>query len=252
MDYALIFVAGFFTSLHCVGMCGAIVIAYSTQYINKVQISPGNQGTAAVVSKPSVLTTLPLHFIYNGGRVLSYTLLGAGMGYLGGTLVALKNASSYVAIISGSIMVISGIFMLKIIPLPSTKIFDKIGKYTSKPVGKVIRENSLKSKFTLGMLTPLFPCGVLYAMLFKAGATQSVLSGALTMLIYGSGMVPALVLTGTASSFFSSKARNIGDKLAAFTIILMGIILLLRGFGIPFLSVFHGSDPPNIEAPCCH
>ena len=31
MNFILIFLTGFFGSMHCVGMCGAIVAAYSTQ-----------------------------------------------------------------------------------------------------------------------------------------------------------------------------------------------------------------------------
>jgi sulfite exporter TauE/SafE len=256
MDYALILAAGFFSSLHCVGMCGAIVIAYSTQYKSAPPVVTGiemnNSGTAKL--KAASLGTFPLHLVYNAGRVLSYTILGAGMGLIGGMLVSFKNASSYVSVFSGAMMVISGIIMLKIIPLPSNKLFDKLGKLVSKTFGKLIRAQSLKSKFSLGMMTPLFPCGILYAMLFKAGASENLLSGALTMLLFGVGMVPALVLTGTASSLMSARFRSIGDKVAAVAIILMGVTLLLRGFGVPFLSIFGGAmhHPQAPEASCCH
>ncbi len=239
MDYALIFITGFLASLHCVGMCGAIVMAYSTQYIVNNQISVNGQGTGTLMTT-AFSSTLGLHLAYNAGRVFAYTVLGVIIGFLGSMLTFIKHAAPYVSAVSGLFMIIAGLFMLNIIPLPSSQFWDKISGLSSKTFGKVIRENSLKSKFTLGMLTPLFPCGILYAMLFKAGATQSLVSGGLTMLLFGSGMVPALVLTGTASSLLSSKVRRIGDKLAAVTIILMGIILVLRGMNIPFLAIFSG------------
>lgn len=259
MDYALILTAGFFASLHCVGMCGAIVIAYSSQFNGStpggLMVSAGLDGGGGAARLKAVsMGTLPLHLVYNAGRVLSYTALGAGMGLIGGMLVSFKNASAYVSVFSGGLMIIGGIVMLKVIPMPSIKVIDRLGRVASKTFGKLIRAQTLNSKFSLGMLTPLFPCGILYAMLFKAGASGNIIHGAITMLLFGIGMVPALVLTGTASSLLSARFRAIGDKVAAVTIILMGIILLLRGLGIPFLSIFGGlmHSPGTPEAACCH
>ncbi len=229
MDYALIFITGFFASVHCLGMCGVIVLAYSTQ--SKETGDP----VATVLAR-----TLPLHLMYNGGRVLAYTVSGAIIGFLGSMLTLVKNAAVYVSVVSGIFMIISGIVMLKVVPVPSSRLLDKIGRLSSQTFGKLIRENSMRSKFTLGVLTPLFPCGMLYALLFKAGATQSLLSGGLTMLLFGSGMIPALVLAGTATSLLSSKMRHIGEKFAVLTIIVMGIVLVLRGLGIPLVGM-HGS-----------
>ncbi|MEN8222207.1 MAG: sulfite exporter TauE/SafE family protein [Acidobacteriota bacterium] len=229
MDYYLILTIGFFTSFHCIGMCGPIVIAYSTQALN-------SEG------KPqSPLRLFGLHLSYNTGRFLSYSLLGAAVGAIGGSLVSIKGASSYISIFAGALMIISGIILLKLFPIPSIPLFSKLEKVAAKTIGRVIKETSVNSKFILGFFTALFPCGILYAMLFKAAATQSALSGALTMLLFSLGMAPALIITGMATSLISAKIRAIGDKIAAITIIIMGITLLLRGFHIPFMKIFGGA-----------
>lgn len=237
MDYTLIFLTGVFASLHCIGMCGAIVLAYSMQH----------KTNAAESNTPLWIRTLPLHLAYNGGRIISYTLLGIIVGFIGSFFTPIKDAARYVSLISGILMIVAGILMLKIIPMPASRAWDGLSRFSTKTFGKVIQASSVSSKLLLGILTPLFPCGILYAMLIKAAATQNFVEGGITMLLFAAGMTPALTAVGAASFFLSSKVRNIGDKLAAVTIILMGIILLLRGLGIPFLA-FLGGD----HGSCCH
>ena len=156
IDYSLIFVTGLLTSLHCIGMCGVIVLAYSTT-------STKNDGTAAITSKPILL-----HAAYNGGRILSYALIGGVVGLLGMTLSGFERVAEIVSIVSGVIMIVAGVAMLGILPIPTTLSFGGSGIGTLH--GKLIRERSFLSKFSLGFLTPLLPCGLLYAMLAKAAA----------------------------------------------------------------------------------
>ena len=59
MNYILIFLTGLFGSMHCVGMCGAVVAAYSTQQ------------TFQGISRAGKLSQFIKHFSYNFGRVLS-------------------------------------------------------------------------------------------------------------------------------------------------------------------------------------
>ena len=64
IDYSLVFIAGLFASLHCIGMCGPIVLAYAL---------PG--ATDQNAQKPS--GTFVLHAAYNSGRIMAYATLGA-------------------------------------------------------------------------------------------------------------------------------------------------------------------------------
>ena len=98
--------------------------------------------------------------------------------------------------------------------------------------GSLIAQKGLESKFYIGLLTPLLPCGLLYSMFLKAASSASILDGALIMACFGAGIVPALVVTGFASSYFGNRLRVWGDKLAAITVLLMGIVLLVRALGV--------------------
>ena len=224
VDYWLSFLAGLFSSLHCAGMCGAIVLAYSLQ--NRTgTTSPG--------------FSVPPHLVYNGGRVLSYTLIGILLGMVGGGIYDLRTVGHWFSICLGVVLVLSGIFALKIIPqihLPgdinftatTNNIFYRLFRAT---FGRLLTAGTYRSQFLIGFITPLLPCGILYAMFLKAAGTGDAFSGGLTMMMFGLGIVPSLFIVGITSSFFGAKSRKIGEALAAITIIIMGIMLIMRAFG---------------------
>lgn len=225
MDYWLVFFAGLVGSMHCVGMCGAIVLGYSTQGMN-----PGAKFSALLSS----------HLTYNGGRVLSYTFIGAALGSLGGGISGLQGVGYWFSLVMGVLIVLFGISLLKIIPAfsfsteinigqPSKNIFFKLYRAT---FGALITQRGLESKFYIGLITPLLPCGLLYGMFLKAASTSSIIEGALTMLLFGLGIVPALVVAGFASSYFSYTLRKWADKIAAVTMILMGLSILWRALNV--------------------
>lgn len=238
MDYALILLAGVLGSLHCVGMCGAIVVAYSTAH-----------GTDA--ARPSLLSSLPSHLVYNGGRVLSYGLIGAAAGMIGGMVGSVRTLGTWVAPAAGIAMTAAGLVMLGVIP--RLNLFDGgdniwIRRLHLRSVANLLTLESLESKFYVGLMTPFLPCGLLYAMLIRAAASGNAGEGALTMLLFGAGIVPALLVTGMVSAYIGLKLRFLANRLAAVTILIMGVSLILRGVGVPFPFMGdhhegHGGDP---------
>ena len=236
IDYSLIFITGLLTSLHCIGMCGPIVLAYSM---------PSMKSTGPVRG-----LGLGSHVAYNGGRVLSYALLGAIVGMIGMTLSGFERVAEIVAIVSGAIMILAGFAMLGVLPIPTTLSFG--GSGIGKLHGKLIRGKSLLSKVSLGFLTPLLPCGILYAMLAKAASAGSAVNGAMTMAVFGIGMAPSLMLLGGFTSFFSAKVRKRAEMIAAIAIVLMGVTLVLRGLHVPFVSFIPmGGPAASGHHSCC-
>ncbi len=228
MNYVLIFLIGFFGSMHCVGMCGAIVAAYSTQ--------PNFQG----VSRAGTLSQFIKHLSYNSGRVLSYVFVGALLGAFGGGFSGLQSAGVWFSTVAGVLLVLSGIWMMRIFPwmgfnqkisLTSGKESFLLNLYT-KMYGVLLASPTVESKFYIGLLTPLLPCGLLYSMFVMAAASGNALNGVITMALFGSGIVPSLVFVGFVSTFFRFRMRVWGDKLAAIMIAVMGIIMVMRGLGI--------------------
>ena len=142
---------------------------------------------------------------------------------------------------AGVLLVLSGIWMMRIFPwmgfkqeisLTSEKKSFLLNLYT-KTYGALLASPTVESKFYIGLLTPLLPCGLLYSMFVMAAASGSAVNGAITMALFGCGIVPSLVIVGFVSTFFRFRLRLWGDKLAAVMIIVMGIIMVMRGLGIP-------------------
>ena len=68
-----------------------------------------------------------------------------------------------------------------------------------------------------------------WAMIVKAAVTGNPVAGFLSMVFFGFGTVPVLFFTGFSASIFSFRIRLAGERVAAISILVMGIILLLKG-----------------------
>lgn len=234
MDYWLSFFTGFFGSMHCVGMCGAIVLSYSTQ-------GRPLQSTFS--------SSLVAHATYNAGRVLSYSIVGGMLGFLGAGLTTLQTVGFWFSLIAGMLLMLLGISLLRLFPgfafstqlALESKTRNLFFKIYQSVYNRLIASKNYESKFYIGLLTPLLPCGLLYSMFLKAASMATILQGALVMLYFGAGIIPALVITGVASSYFSTQFRAWGDKIAALSVLLMGIVLVLRAVGvsIPGMAEHH-------------
>jgi hypothetical protein len=169
------------------------------------------------------------------------------LGAIGGSFAGLKIVGEWFSAIAGIVLIVSGFWMLRIFPWTSPRAR---GEFTqevtlraekksfflsiySRSYGVLLASPTIESKFYMGFLTPLLPCGLLYSAFMMAASSGSAVNGALTMALFGSGIVPSLVIVGYVSTFFRFQLRSWGDKLAALTIILMGVMMLLRGFGMP-------------------
>lgn len=228
MDLSLSFLAGLLGSMHCVGMCGAIVLAYSTQLF-----PGGEQGRAPGVGSAAI-KGIPGHSLYNSGRILSYTLIGALAGFLGGAIGSIREVGAWVSIIGG--VAVAGLLMLDLLPrinVWSPGEHTMLRKFHLKSITDLLSLRSLESKFYIGLLTPFLPCGLLYSMFIKAGSSGCAVDGAVTMLVFGLGIVPSLLITGVVSAYIGIKLRFYANRLAAMTIILMGVIMIMRGAGVP-------------------
>jgi sulfite exporter TauE/SafE len=226
-------------------MCGAIVVAYALR-----------GGTDHAGGPPvSALSTFPMHLTYNAGRVFSYAAVGALAGLIGGVIGTVQAAGSWFSLIAGGLMVVTGILMLDV--FPGVRIREGGGWIRRLHIRSLVNLLSLKtveSTLYIGLLTPLLPCGLLYAMFLKAAATGTALHGALTMFLFGAGIVPALLLTGLLSSYAGIRIRRYATRIAAVTVIIMGATIVLRGAGVPlpFMGGMHehnpGDAPPGHNA----
>lgn len=222
LELGLVFLLGLVSSLHCVQMCGPIVLAFSLP-----------------LSRPAALRA-QVH--YNAGRILTYAFLGALAGTAGGAigmLGRLAGLASGARVFAGSAMIVAGILMIGLLPSSGLVTIQNrgIAKRFAQLIGRRLLAN--KGKFTLGLTLGFLPCGLIYAALLKAVDSGSALAGAATMLAFGLGTAVALLSLGAASSFVGFPRWS--NRLAAVSMLLAGALLVWRGLTTPVChTVPHG------------
>ncbi|MFY9328892.1 MAG: sulfite exporter TauE/SafE family protein [Georgfuchsia sp.] len=208
--FLAVFLIGLLSGTHCVGMCGGIVSALSIQL-------------------PQQKPALALHLAYNIGRLTSYILAGAIMGALGSMSLLLNHALpvQIVFYIAANLMLlVMGLYLLGV--TRAAAIVEKAGKrlwQRIQPYSKrFLPVHSVRQAFPLGMLWGWLPCGLVYGVLSMALLSGSAWRGALTLLAFGLGTLPNLLLAGMLLARFR---RQIQAKPVR---IVSG--LLVFGFGV--------------------
>lgn len=225
---ALAFFIGLIASVHCVGMCGPLMLALP-------------------VKGGSWLRHLGPQLLYQCGRILIYSLLGGLLGMLGAGAV-FKGWQQYTSLLTGGLLLLLAFFYFIqrfgfghrsygnafIQPL-----LNKMGYWLRRPGGH----------FMVGILNGFLPCGMVYLALATALNTGSPLNGGLFMASFGLGTMPLLLLTTTFGRYF--MGRHLKMRFASLLPILflvMGIWFVLRGANLdiaylsPLLDTASGGD----------
>ena len=202
---------------HCIGMCGGIVIAYSSAKIDN-KWSNFMQGLA--------------HLSYSFGRITTYVMLGAIFGALGGVAQFNGYTTAALTIIAGLFMILAGLSLLgKLEFLSKLEHSFSQTKWYQDVFRHVLRSKSLYSFYILGLLNGLLPCGLVYFFAVTAASTGSPLWGALVMLIFGLSTIPALFSLGFFTQLLNKGGlRKRMMNLASIIVILFGIYTIYRGY----------------------
>lgn len=218
-QYLTAFSIGLIGSLHCIGMCGPIALA----------LPLGNKSAAAKIANG---------FIYNAGRIITYSLLGLFFGFFGERL-AVASTQQFISIAIGILFILSVFIPKRTINNinPTSYIGSFIGKLKSN-LGKFIQNQTLIGKLAVGLLNGLLPCGLVYAAIGGSIATGSLYHGMLFMLFFGLGTLPMMLSVYFFSPSISLTLRNNIKKLIPLFLILLGSLFILRGLNldIPYLS----------------
>jgi len=211
------FLAGVVTSLHCVGMCGPLACAACASDCPK----KSNAAGAA----------------YHAARLASYTLVGAGVGWLGERVAGVLTG--------GGTRALTWIFVLfflavvvgldKRIRLPSPGAW----------LGRLLRGNGgapWRRAALLGVFTPFLPCAPLYIVVAAAALAGSAWNGAALMLAFGAGTVPLLFAV-------QNRLAAIEKRLSPQT-----MDWIRRGLALAsvVLLLVRGTYAPETGCPMCH
>lgn len=227
VDLLLITALGFLGSFgHCVGMCGPLTVAFSLSNQEK--------------KPPTWRQQLYFHILLNLGRIVSYALVGAGIGALGSVLIASGQMAGigsdlrrWLAILTGLMLIWFGLMQIKPDFLPRLPVLHPLTQVTwhnrlSAAMVKLSLQKSWWTPALLGMVWGLIPCGFLYAAQIKAAETGNLWRGAATMLAFGLGTLPTMLGVGVSTSLVSADRRSQLFRLGGWITLTIGLLTLLR------------------------
>ena len=226
-EFILVFVTGLAGSLHCLGMCGPLVVAYSLGLRQK-------SGTPSPTSAIPWSAGFTHHLLFHLGRITTYGLLGSFGAWLvqtGGLWESILSVRTFATLAGGLVMIFLGLHLLKAVPIPFA--VSAASHPNRSLVSRLIRlsatSQSLGSKAILGFAVGFLPCMLSWAMIVKAATTGNAVTGFLFMVIFGLGTLPVLFFTGFSASSLSFRLRLAGERVAASSVLVMGILLLVKG-----------------------
>jgi sulfite exporter TauE/SafE len=204
------FVGGFAGSLHCLGMCGGLVAL----------LGAGRWPRLA---------------LYNLARVNTYAALGAVAGGLGATIVAwgpLDAAACALAVLSGLAIVAVGLDWLGLVPPAGQWLVARLQRGIAAHARGLLEARSPWAPVAFGTANAFLPCHLIYAFVAMAAASGSAGGGALTMLAFGLGTLPAMMLAGSASrTLLATRSTAVVARAAGALVVVVGIVTIARAFG---------------------
>ena len=224
---AALLAVGFFTSFHCVAMCGGLNLSQSN--------------IAAKAGHSPLLTNLA----YQSGRLASYTAVGAVVGLLGSVIALSSRVQGVIMILAGALMAVCALNLFGV-----GAALRHLAPRLPSPVSHLL-ERSLggKGSFALGLLNGLMPCGPLQAMQLYALGTGSVTRGAASMFVFCLGTVPLLFAVGFAAARMSRRFSHVMMRASAAAILLMALLTAGRGLALAgFARPFGGAGAPQVSA----
>jgi len=238
MSYAMLLVIGLLTGLHCIAMCGGINLS---QTLHREQ-GTGNSPTKLAREQGNTYSMLLPSLLYNGGRLVSYTVIGILVGALGSVITISGRFQGIVQIVAGVFMVIMGINMLGL--FPALRRFS--------PRMPKILEGKIKGRgpLVIGFLNGFMPCGPLQAMQLYALSTGSPIRGGISMFLFCAGTFPLMFALGAISSALTGvKGRAFSRRVmqaGAIVVAALGLVMFSNGWAI---SRFTGNTASSKPVP---
>jgi sulfite exporter TauE/SafE len=227
------FMIGIVGSFHCVGMCGPLALALPLSH---------NSFAAKIAGA----------FLYNAGRVVTYSFFGLIFGLIGQT-AALFGFQQWLSIGAGALILLF-IIMPKKYKMQSTAANYTNGSFSklrSALAGLFTQKNN-SSLFVIGLLNGLLPCGLVYMAVAGAIGTGEVGSSILFMAAFGLGTLPVMWGIAFFGNYVGLGLRQKIRSAYPYMMGLMACLLILRGMGlgIPYVSPEMNAKKAEVHG-CC-
>ena len=226
-----IFLIGLLGGVHCVGMCGGIVSAFS------IATPSRRPFPVAVVTRTrwiSLAADGSLRVLaFNAGRIGSYMIAGALAGLLGSVPAMINLASLQIAgyWLANLMLVALGLTLMN--AWHGLSRIEAAGQWVWRRIqpliGRFLPVENAGQAAALGSLWGWVPCGMVYSVLMTALLTGSAAQGALVMLAFGLGTLPLLFTIGLMGARLQAGLQKPAVRLLAGGLVLaFGLLGLYR------------------------
>jgi hypothetical protein len=191
---AAMFAAGLASGVHCVAMCGGIVLAFDARRV--IPIRNAESGTFWMSR---------LHF--NAGRISTYVAAGATAGAAGGAAYAAAAipAQAFWQLAASVLLILIGLHlggasrMLGPLEALGAPLWRRVQPLAARLLGA---RTPLRA-YAAGLAWGWLPCAMVYAALIAAAAAGDPVRGAAAMAAFGAGTLPFLLAAG----WFATRLR---------------------------------------------
>jgi len=199
------FLAGLLGSGHCFGMCGGIAA-----------------GLGAMSKGRALVPALQ----FNLARLFSYAVLGLVAATVLSGVSGLMPVARWLRLLTALMILLIGLKFLfnfrgvEIIERGGAGLWKKIMPFAMKAGN---RQDGI-GRVLLGVCWGLIPCGLVYTVLMTAASTANALGGAVTMLAFGLGTLPAMLgLTAAAPALSSFLEDRTVRRVIGFALVVLAI-----------------------------
>lgn len=223
---------GLVGSVHCLGMCGPLVTTYADR------LDDGGPVSTHEIRQQA---------LFNVGRTVSYTAIGAVLGALGGALFTAAGVAQAGTAVRGVVGIAVGTFIVAVglgyltrgaavdlaasLPVVGTAFQRVSGALVSRIDAWVDGPGMV----ALGAMHGLLPCPLLYPAFLYAFATGSAVTGALSLAALGLGTLPLVFAYGTAFGALSPSRRSSLHRVLGVVFVVLALVPLANGlaaFGV--------------------
>lgn len=185
-DFLAALFIGLLGSSHCLVMCGGIAAALQLTV-------PGQRRWQQF--RQQLLLSL--------GRLTTYSLFGALIGYFGMSAMQLAGWSMQgLRVLAGLLMIAMALYISRLwfgllwLEKPGQRLWRRIQPHTKA----LLPLDSAGKAWRYGLLWGFLPCGLVYSTLSWSLASGSAVNGALLMFSFGLGTLPAILAAGSLAA----------------------------------------------------
>jgi sulfite exporter TauE/SafE/copper chaperone CopZ len=227
MSYGVVFVIGLVASISsCMAATGGLLLGMTAT------------GRSRLVKAQGTL-------LFHLGRLLSYTIFGAALGGIGSFFTLSPHVNAVAVILSSFVMLLLGMQLLRLVPPWIRALQPRLPLFLTQGLDAASGRPSTIVSFLIGAATFFLPCGFTQALQLYVLSRGNAVTGALTMLAFALGTLPALLSLSVLSSLFTGTVQRYVVKVSGVLVLLIGLASLQSGFalaGLPLPSLAPGSS----------